>query len=93
MKTIYRAENVIDSSLIKDLLDQAGIMAFVNGQHLQGGVGELPVTGFVTVTVADPDEEAARTIVDKFEHDTRQQTGQGDTRWDHLNDGLLDWKS
>ena len=42
MKVIYQAENAIDANLLKGWLEQDGIMAFVNGEFLQGGVGELP---------------------------------------------------
>ena len=67
MKTIYRAENVFDASLVRDLLDQAGILAFVQGAVLQGGIGELPASGLVTVMVADEDVVSARRIVEEFE--------------------------
>jgi hypothetical protein len=67
MKTIYRAENVFDASLVRDLLGQADIMAFVQGAVLQGGIGELPASGLVTVSVADEDASAARDIVEAFE--------------------------
>jgi hypothetical protein len=37
---------------------------------LQGGVGELPVTGFVRLVVEDEDYEAARAVVDEWESTT-----------------------
>ncbi len=90
MKIIYRAENQIDANLVKDLLEQAGVKAFVGGEYLQGGVGDLPAGGLVTVSVADSDVEAARVVIDEFENQPAR--GKGDTRWDHLSDSLLSWK-
>ena len=57
MKIIYRAENIIDANLIKGLLEHEGIQAFVGGSYLQGGVGELPASGLVNVSVADEDTD------------------------------------
>ncbi|MBE2211912.1 MAG: DUF2007 domain-containing protein [Xanthomonadaceae bacterium] len=53
MRTVYQALNPIDAHLVKHALDDAGIPAFVLGEHLIGGMGELPATGFVEVRVPD----------------------------------------
>ncbi|MDX1569035.1 MAG: DUF2007 domain-containing protein [Xanthomonadales bacterium] len=91
MKIVYRAENIIDANLVRDQLTQAGIQSFVNGSYLQGGVGELPASGLVHVTVADEEFEEARKIVDALQHDTKRQTGKSETHWDP-SDELLDWQ-
>ena len=90
MKVIYQAANAIDANLLKDMLEQSGIMAFVNGQFLQGGIGELPATGLITVSVAEPDWMAALSVVNKFQENLGQAPGTGETRWDP-SDQLLDW--
>jgi hypothetical protein len=90
MQIIYRAENSIDANLLKGLLEQHGIMAFVNGEFLQGGIGELPASGLVTVSVNESDVAEARAIAEKLESDLRAQT-RDETRWDP-SDQLLDWK-
>lgn len=82
MKIVYRAENAIDANLVKGLLEQAGIMAFVNGAYLQGGVGELPASGLISVSVADEEVEAAARIIDQFQQDTADQTGADQARPD-----------
>jgi len=69
MKIVYRAESVIDANLVKGLLEQAGILAFVNGSFLQGGVGELPAGDLVSVSVAEVDIDQAQSIVEKFSAD------------------------
>lgn len=62
MRVVYEAENIIDAHLVKGLLEQEGIPAFVQGEYLTGGMGDLPVAGLVRVAVPDsrgPEAEAA----------------------------------
>ena len=68
---IYEAENLLDGHLVKGLLEQRGIPAFVSGQYLTGALGELPVAGIVTVYVADEHEAAANDVVAELEADRR----------------------
>ena len=63
MKSIYQAAHVTDAYMVRSLLAQAGIDAWIRGEHLQGGLGELPVGGQITVCVAEADAERARRIV------------------------------
>ena len=90
MKVIYQAENAIDANLLKGLLEQDGIMAFVNGEYLQGGMGELPTGGLISVSVADADQEAAMRVVAEFQTKIRPTSPEDETRWDPI-DQLLDW--
>ena len=90
MKVIYQAENAIDANLLKGLLEQTGIMAFVNGEYLQGGIGELPPGGLITVSVADADLEATMRVVAEFQNKIRPTSPEDETRWDPI-DQLLDW--
>ena len=59
MRIIYRAENLVDAHLVKDVLDQADIPAFISGEYLIGGVGQLPARDFIVVSVPDVCVEAA----------------------------------
>lgn len=63
MKIVYQAASIIDANLVKVALESAGVMAFVNGAFLTGAAGELPVSGLVSVMVADIDIERAQPIV------------------------------
>ena len=63
MRTVYQALSPIDAHLVKHALDDAGIPAFVLGEHLIGGVGELPATGFIQVRVPDEWVEDAETLL------------------------------
>lgn len=60
MKSIYLAANVTDAHLVKNLLQQSGIGAYVRGENLQGGLGEIPVTGPIEVCVDAVDVDEAR---------------------------------
>lgn len=63
MKSVYQAENLLDAHLVKGALENQGIPAFVAGEHLIGGIGQLPTMGFLAVMVGDDDVEAAHTLV------------------------------
>lgn len=72
MRTIYRAENIIDANLVRGTLEQAGVIAFVAGEYLTGAAGQLPAFGLVEVMVADSDWEAAEPIVRGIEETLRE---------------------
>lgn len=66
MRVVYTAENLIDAHLVKGLLESEGLMAFVLGEHLTGGAGDLPVMGLVSVGVAEVDLEAAERVLQEW---------------------------
>lgn len=63
MIPIYEAAHSTDGHLIKNLLEQAGIPSYVRGEYLQGGLGDLPVSGLISVCVSESDAARARAIV------------------------------
>ena len=63
MRIVYRAENLVDAHLVKDVLDQAGIPAFIQGEYLLGGIGQLPARDLIRVGVPDVCVEAAEPLV------------------------------
>ncbi len=67
MITVYNASNSTEAHLIKNLLEQQEITAYVFGDYLQGGVGEIPAIGLVTVNVADSDYTKAKEVVDAWD--------------------------
>lgn len=67
MITIYRAANVTDAHLIRQMLEAEGISAFILGEYLQGAIGELPANTEVRVQVGDDDYAAARAVVERWE--------------------------
>ncbi|MDX1804249.1 MAG: DUF2007 domain-containing protein, partial [Alcanivorax sp.] len=67
MKCVFHAGNGLEAHMVADLLNQAGIMAQVHGDLLQGGVGELPAGGLASVWVADSDTRRAAEVIQDFE--------------------------
>ncbi|GAB2510902.1 putative signal transducing protein [Lysobacter humi (ex Lee et al. 2017)] len=63
MLVIYDAANLIDAHLVRHALEDAGIPAFVRGEALMGGVGELPAFGVVQVCVPESAQAEAAAIV------------------------------
>ncbi len=63
MQTVYRAENLIDAHLVKDALEAQGIPAFIAGEYLTGGVGQLPAMDFMAVMVPESSLPEASAIV------------------------------
>lgn len=63
MKVVYEAATLIDAHLVRHALEAAGIPAFVRGEHLLGGAGELPLFGLLAVCVPDVAWPQARDIV------------------------------
>jgi ethanolamine utilization protein EutA (predicted chaperonin) len=67
MHIAYRAETLIDAHLVKDALERAEIPAFVTGEYLTGGVGQLPAMDYVAVMVPEAAREAADHVVAEVE--------------------------
>lgn len=67
MRTVYHAESVIDAHLVKDALEHEEIPAFIAGEHLIGGVGQLPARDFISVAVPDSCVDAALPVVRRVE--------------------------
>ncbi len=63
MRSVYVAENLIDAHLVKHALEAAGIPAWVRGEALTGGIGELGVFGLVGVMVPDDCQLPAREVI------------------------------
>lgn len=63
MRIVYDAANLIDAHLVRHALEWAEIPAFVRGEALVGGIGELPAFGLVSVAVPDSFFEQALEIV------------------------------
>lgn len=63
MRIVYRAENLIDAHLVKDALEREEIPAFIAGEYLTGGVGQLPARDYVAVLVPESSIDVAERIV------------------------------
>ncbi len=53
--------------MILNLLEVRGINGRIEGEYLQGGIGELPAMGMVRVLVAEESYPEARQIINEWE--------------------------
>lgn len=67
MKSVYEASSGLDAHVILNLLEQHGISGRIEGEYLQGGIGELAAMGFVRVLVADEDHATAKQIISEWD--------------------------
>lgn len=65
MPAIYHPATVIDAHLIADVLEQQDIYCRIEGEFLQGGIGELQAMGLLRIWVNEKDaKEASINILD-----------------------------
>jgi hypothetical protein len=67
MKCVYEASSGLDAHMILNLLELRGISGRIEGEYLQGGIGELSAMGFVRVLVVDEDYTEAMQIISEWE--------------------------
>ena len=67
MKSVFEASSGLDAHMVLNLLEQRGISGRIEGEYLQGGIGELQAMGFVRVLVAEEDYAEARQIIGEWE--------------------------
>ena len=67
MISVFRGNDYIQAQLLAGLLRQKGIDVFVQGALLQGGLGELPAMGHLSLLVNDSDRAAAKLVIDAYE--------------------------
>ena len=66
MRTVYEAANLIDAHLVRQALEAEGIPAFIRGEALTGGIGELGVFGLLAVMVPELAWPQARSLVEEL---------------------------
>jgi hypothetical protein len=67
MISVYVGSDYLQAQLLTGLLQQHGIEVFLQGAALQGGLGELPATGHLSIMVDLQDRDAARSLLDAYE--------------------------
>jgi hypothetical protein len=78
MHVVYEAENVIDAHLVRGRLAAEGVDAFVRGEFLAGGIGELPVSGLLAVWVLEDDLPRAQALLAEWQAERRLADDGGD---------------
>jgi len=72
---VYRANDVWEARLVSEALDQSGIANRIEGEFLQGAVGEVP-PGWQSaprIMVLEPDAENARVLIDGWHRSRRSK--------------------
>jgi hypothetical protein len=67
MHSVFEASSGLDAHMILNLLQQQGITGRIEGEYLQGGIGELQAMGFVRVLVSEEDYATAKKIIAEWE--------------------------
>lgn len=67
MIKVYESSTALEAHMIKNLLENEGISSQIEGEYLQGGVGDLQTMGIIRLLVDDADHTKARTIIDQWE--------------------------
>ena len=76
MRDLYEASSLHEAQLLVDRLAECGIKTTIRNEHLQGALGEMPLTARPVVSVVrDADWERAREEVGHFESANRQPDG------------------
>lgn len=67
MIKVFTAKNSIEANIVKGMLEANDIPAYVEGEYLQGAIGELAAIDFAFVSVDDMNESEALNLVHEYE--------------------------
>lgn len=67
MVKVFTAKNSIEANIVKGMLEANDIPAYVEGEYLQGAIGELAAIDFAFVSVDEVNEAKALSLVNEYE--------------------------
>ena len=67
MIKIFTAKNSIEANIVKGMLEANDVPAYVEGEYLQGAIGELSAIDFVFVSVDETNKDKALRIINEYE--------------------------
>jgi len=67
MHLVYQASTTVEAYMILNLIEQEGLTGRIDGEYLQGGIGELDAGSSVRVLVAEDDYQQAKKIIQEWE--------------------------
>ncbi len=67
MVKVFTAKNSIEAHIVKGMLEANDIQAYVEGEYLQGAIGELSAIDFAFVSVDNINESKALSLVNEYE--------------------------
>lgn len=65
--TLRQLDSAIEGHLLLGLLRQQGLEAWLLGEHLLGGVGELPACGLLRLVVDEGDRAGAEAVLQDWD--------------------------
>jgi len=89
LKTVFRANDIVEAHIVAGMLQSEGIKTFVGGHYLQGAVGDLAVQGFADVQVLENDVGLAGTLIAEYESSTEQKPGSADLKTGSSDGSIL----
>jgi hypothetical protein len=85
MRLIYEAQNTVEAHMVLNLLEQAGLKVRIDGEYLQGGIGEIQAIGVIRVMISADDYTEGKVIVDEW--DARQPIQESDVQNNDVKKG------
>lgn len=70
MQRIHEPVDLIEAQMLLGMLHSEGIVAYLQGADLMGGMGELPALGLLGLMVADEHAQYARELISGYQHAT-----------------------
>jgi len=64
---IFTAKNSLEANIVKGMLEANDVPAYIEGEYLQGAIGELAAIDFVFVSVDEANESKALNLVNQYE--------------------------
>ena len=68
MKCVYNAADMLEAHVLVGLLQQHKISAFIEGEYLTGGMGDLAAQNYVRVMVNNDDYVKGRKLVLEYDY-------------------------
>lgn len=67
MIKVFTAKNSIEANIVKGMLEANDIPAYVEGEYLQGAIGELSAIDFAFVSVDEVNIDKALRLINEYE--------------------------
>ena len=67
MVKVFTASNSLEANIVKGMLEANNIPAYIQGEYLQGAIGELAAIDYAFVSVDEVNESKAVNLVNEYE--------------------------
>lgn len=66
MQRIYEPESLLEAQMLLAMLESEGVLAYLAGRDLVGGMGELPALGLLSLNVDNDQADYARQLIAEY---------------------------